>query len=102
MKRYPYTDEQTFRIFKALNRRGVAMFIGMAHGEPMIWLDGTHMPYRKPITIATAEMLLDEITTRELEGYTDYDVLIGKVLDGKPDPRRCFPRIALVAGGVLR
>lgn len=99
MKRYPYTDEQTFRIFKALNRRGLAMFLGMIRGEPMIWLDGARLPYRKPITIATAEMLLDEITTLELEGRTDYEVMVGEVLDGAPVRRRSLPRLALVAGG---
>ena len=60
----------------------------------------THDLARKPITIATAEMLLDEITTLELEGRTDYEVMVGEVLDGAPVRRRSLPRLALVSGGV--
>ena len=75
------------------------MFRGMIRGEPMIWRDGARLPYRKPITIATAEMLLDEITTLELEGRTDYEVMVGEVLDGAPARRRSMPRLALVSGG---
>lgn len=90
MKKYPYSGAKVFEIFSALQRRGLAMFLGYLNGEPMIWMDMRSPLSRSPISIATAAQLLDEILWRELEGI-DGEVLVGEVLDAivvRRQPRR--------------
>ncbi len=58
------------------------MFLGYQNGEPMIWMDLKTPLARSPISIATAEIILEEILTRELEG--EVEILIGEVLDALP------------------
>lgn len=82
MMKYPYSGARVFEIFSSLQRRGLAMFLGYQNGEPMIWMDLSTPLARSPISIATAEVILDEILTRELEG--EIEVLIGEVLDALP------------------
>jgi hypothetical protein len=72
------------------------MFLGYQNGEPMIWMDPRTPLARSPISIATAEVILDEVLTRELEG--EVEVLIGEVLDTLPAvrcrrPARPRPRL---------
>ena len=77
-----YSSARIFDIFSALQKRGLAMFLGYVDGEPRIWMDLRTPLARSPISIATAEVILDEILTRELEG--EIEVLIGEVLDMLP------------------
>lgn len=79
MKRYPYSDVEVYRIFRALHERRLALFLGFIDKEPMIWLTDRTPLTREPVTIATAAMILDEVLTRELEGRTE--VLVGEILD---------------------
>ena len=85
MKKCPYSGARVFEIFSSLQRRGLAMFLGYQNGEPMIWMDLRTPLARSPISIATAEIILEEILTRELEG--EVEVLVGEVLDALPVPR---------------
>ena len=85
MKKCLYSGARVYEIFSALQRRGFAMFLGFQNGEPMIWMD-LHTPLaRSPISIATAEVILEEVLTRELEG--EVEILIGEVLDALPAVR---------------
>ena len=102
MKKFPYTDLEVYRIYKALHERGLAMFLGIRNDEPVIWMSDRTLFTREPLTIATAAMILDEVLSRELdEAFTGpIEVLIGEVLDSiqyraRP-PRR---RVALLIGG---
>ena len=100
MKKCPYSGARVYEIFSALQRRGLAMFLGFQNGTPMIWMDLRTPLARAPISIATAEVILEEILTRELEG--DVEVLIGEVLDALPvvrSPRPPQRRILLIGGG---
>ena len=85
MKKCLYSGARVFEIFSSLQRRGLAMFLGYQNGEPMIWMDLRTPFARSPISIATAEVILDEVLTRELEG--EVEVLIGEVLDMLPAVR---------------
>ena len=99
MKKCPYSGARVYEIFSALQRRGLAMFLGFKDGMPMIWMDLRTPLARSPISIATAEVILEEILTRELEG--EIEVLIGEVLDYLPvpcRPRRPQRRILLIGG----
>lgn len=82
MRKCLYSGARTYEIFSSLQRRGLAMFLGFQNGEPMIWMDLRTPLARSPISIATAEVILDEVLTRELEG--EVEVLIGEVLDMLP------------------
>lgn len=84
MKKCLYSGARVYEIFSSLQRRGLAMFLGFQNGEPMIWMDLRSPLARSPISIATAEVILDEVLTRELEGCADIEVLIGEVLDALP------------------
>ena len=85
MKKCLYSGARVFEIFSSLQRRGLAMFLGYQNGEPMIWMDLRTPLARSPISIATAEVILDEVLTRELEG--EVEVLIGEVLEALPAVR---------------
>ena len=82
MRKCLYSGARVYEIFSSLQRRGLAMFLGFQNGEPMIWMDLRTPLARSPISIATAEVILDEVLTRELEG--EIEVLIGEVLDALP------------------
>ena len=84
--KFPYSGAKMFEIFTALHRRGLAMFLGYQDGEPMIWLSERAVLTRAPVSIATADMILQDILDRELEGRTE--VLIGEVLDGLVSQRK--------------
>lgn len=109
MKKCLYSGARVYEIFSSLQRRGLAMFLGFQNGEPMIWMD-LHSPLaRSPISIATAEVILEEVLTRELEGVFEVEVLIGEVLDSLPAVRgrsrptarpRRLREVALIAGVV--
>lgn len=93
MKKSLYSGAKVFEIFSQLQRRGLAMFLGIRNGEPMIWMtDRTPLCYA-PISIATAKRVLDEVLIREFEGI-DGEVLIGEGLDSlavrhpRAQPRR--------------
>ena len=86
MKKYPYSAARIFEIFSQLHKRGLAMFLGYQNGQPMIWMDSSTPLARAPISIATANVLLNEILIRELEG--ENEVLIGDVLDDLCAPRK--------------
>lgn len=85
MKKYPYSNERIMQIFVQLHKRKLAMFLGyLASGEPAIWMSYESGLAKAPISIATADMLLDEITTRELDSafrVASPEVLIGEILD---------------------
>lgn len=81
MKKYPYSAARIFEIFSQLHKRGLAMFLGYQNGQPMIWMDSSTPLARAPISIATANVLLNEILIRELEGENE-------VLDDLCAPRR--------------
>lgn len=85
MKKCLYSGARVYEIFSALQRRGLAMFLGFQNGEPMIWMDLRTPLARSPISIATAEVILEEVLTRELEG--EVEILIGEVLDALPAVR---------------
>ena len=85
MRKCLYSGARVFEIFSSLQRRGLAMFLGYQNGEPMIWMDLRTPLARSPISIATAEVILDEVLTRELEG--EIEVLIGEVLEALPAVR---------------
>ena len=85
MRKCLYSGARVFEIFSSLQRRGLAMFLGYQNGEPMIWMDLRTPLARSPISIATAEVILDEVLTRELEG--EVEVLIGEVLEALPTVR---------------
>lgn len=103
MKKRVYSDAEVYKIFRALNRRKLAMFLGCIDDEPMIWLSDRTKLTRTPVSIATAEMILEEVLIRELEGpAAAVEVLVGEVLDAlqvRPQrrPRRPAP---LLIGGV--
>lgn len=101
MKKYPYSGAKVFEIFSQLQRRGLAMFLGIQNGVPMIWMDLDTPLAAAPISIATAKVLLDEILIREFEGI-DNEILIGEVLD-YIQPRRPVRRrtVALLTTEVL-
>lgn len=81
-KSYPYTGEQIWRIYSQLHKRGLAMFLGCMQGEPRIWMTGETRLSKRPVTIATAEQLLEAVLVRELEGLPIVpEVLVGEVLD---------------------
>ena len=94
MKKCLYSGARVYEIFSSLQRRGLAMFLGFQNGEPMIWMDLRSPLARSPISIATAEVILDEVLTRELEGCAEIEVLIGEVLDALP-ALRVPPRAAV-------
>lgn len=99
MKKCLYSGARVYEIFSSLQRRGLAMFLGFQNGEPMIWMDLRSPLARAPISIATAEVVLDEVFTRELEGRVEAEVLIGEVLDALPALRCSRPirrRVALL------
>lgn len=89
-----YSSARIFEIFTGLQRRGLAMFLGYLHGQPMIWMDMRSPLAGAPISIATAEVILDQVLTRELEG--EVEVLIGEVLDALALPVRRMPARAAV------
>lgn len=102
MKKFPYSDLEVYKIYRALHDRGLAMFLGIRDNEPVIWMSDRTPFTREPLSIATAAMILDEVLSRELdEAFTGpIEVLIGEVLDSiqyraRP-PRR---RVALLIGG---
>ena len=104
MKKYPYTDLEVYRIFKALQQRGLAVFLGFRNKEPMIWMSDKTPWTREPLTIATAAMILDEILARELDiAFNDDEdeVVICEIFNrpvqwhARP-PRR---RVTLLLGG---
>lgn len=97
MKKSLYSGAKVFEIFSQLQRRGLAMFLGIRNGEPMIWMtDRTPLCYA-PISIATAKRVLDEVLIREFEGI-DGEVLIGEALDSLAVRRpRAQPRRQAVA-----
>ena len=81
-KSYPYTGEQIWRIYTQLYKRGLAMFLGCLNGEPRIWMSCESRLSKVPVTIATAEQLLEAVLIRELEGLPIIpEVLVGEVLD---------------------
>lgn len=103
MKKYPYSGAKVFEIFSALQRRGLAMFLGYQNGEPMIWMDMRSPLSRAPISIGTAAALLDEILWREFEG-ADSEVLVGEVLDAlviRSRPRQPRRRAVVLIPEVL-
>lgn len=105
MKKYPYSGEKIFAIYSQLHKRGLAMFLGYQNGQPMIWMDSRDPLARAPISIATADVLLEEILTRELEGCFNPEVLVGEVLDAIALPERRQPRrvrrvVALLSGSL--
>lgn len=83
MKRsFPYSGEQIWRIYNQLYKRSLAMFLGCINGEPRIWLTVESRLSKRPVTIATAEQLLEAVLIRELEGLPIIpEVLVGEVLD---------------------
>lgn len=88
MKKFPYSNEKIMQIFVQLHKRKLAMFLGyLASGEPAIWMSYESGLAKAPISIATADMLLDEITSRELENafrVAPPEILIGEILDDTP------------------
>lgn len=84
MKKYPYSNDQIMTIFTQLHKRGLAMFVGFRpNGEPAIWMTCESGLAKSPISIATADMLLDEILSQELDnafGDTAPEVLIAEIL----------------------
>lgn len=101
-RKYIYSSAKIFEIYDQLHERGLAMFLGVLRGQPMIWMDGNTPLARAPISIATANVLLSEILRREAEG-ADEDILIGEVLDSftarQQRPRR--RAVALISAEVL-
>lgn len=96
MKKSLYSGAKVYEIFSQLQRRGLAMFLGVKNGQPMIWMtERTPLCYA-PISIATAKVVLDEIMIREFEGI-DGDVLIGEVIDSLHLCQRRQPRRRTIA-----
>lgn len=85
MKKYPYSNEQIMTIFTQLHKRGLAMFVGFRpNGEPAIWMTCESGLAKSPISIATADMLLDELLSQELDnafGDASPEVLIAEILN---------------------
>lgn len=85
MKKYPYSNERIMQIFTQLHKRKLAMFLGyLRSGEPAIWMTYESGLAKAPISIATADMLLEEILTRELDEafrIATPEVLIGEILE---------------------
>ena len=79
---YPYSGDQIWKIYSGLHKRGLAMFLGCLEGEPRIWMSDCTRMSKRPVTIATAEQLLEAVLIRELEGLPIIpEVLVGEVLD---------------------
>lgn len=85
MKKFPYSNEKIMQIFVQLHKRGLAMFLGyLRTGEPAIWMTYESGLAKSPISIATADMLLDEIYSREFDNacrVASPEVLIGEILE---------------------
>ena len=91
-RKFPFSDAEIYRIFRALHERKLAICLGFRGNEPMIWMSDRTAFTREPVSIATAAMILDEILCRELE--EDIEVLVGEVLDSlqiRPQPRSRRP-----------
>ena len=92
MKKYPYSDERIMQIFVQLHKRKLAMFLGYrSDGSPAIWMSYESGLAKAPISIATANMLLDELISRELDSafkVASPEVLIGEILDGQTLQRK--------------
>ena len=98
MKKFLYSDKRIFQIFYQLHKRGLALFLGFnpATGEPAIWMTDKSGLTKAAINIASAEAILDEITTLELEEFSNSrrEVLIGEILE-TPSPHTITAEITV-------